>query len=160
MQIFIHTQLAIHLHDILWQLIIFCRERVLNRHPLDYQSNAITTTPTAVYIVKFWRDQVDSAYIHIVIVITQREQKRLNYIRVWLSILRIIDSIDRWLPRVGLNHYTLSYHSYAITTTPTAALNCKSRRDQMDRAYIYIVMFSKKKEKRVHYLKPGVSNVR
>jgi len=30
----------------------------------------------------------------------------------------------------------------------------------MDRAYIYIVMFSKKKEKRVHYLKPGVSNVR
>jgi hypothetical protein len=37
-----------------------------------------------VYVTKFRRDHVDSAYLHIVIVITQREQKRLNYIGVGL----------------------------------------------------------------------------
>jgi hypothetical protein len=54
----------------------------LNHRPLEYQSNAITTTPTAVCVVKFRREQLDSPYLHIVIVITQREQKRLNYIRI------------------------------------------------------------------------------
>jgi len=35
-----------------------------------------------VYTIKFRRDQVDSAFLHIVIVITQREQKRFNIIVV------------------------------------------------------------------------------
>jgi hypothetical protein len=125
----------------------------LNRHPLDNQSNAITTTPTVVYIVNFWRFQLDSEYLHMVIVITQREQKTL-------SILRLFPSLHIFMLRVGLNHHRLSHQSNAITTTPTAVICCKSWCDQMDTAYIYIVMVSGNKRKRMHFFKPGVSKVR
>jgi hypothetical protein len=54
----------------------------LNHHPLNHQSNAITTTPTTEMLIKSRRDRVDSAYLHIVMVIAQREQNRFNYISV------------------------------------------------------------------------------
>ncbi|EFX60996.1 hypothetical protein DAPPUDRAFT_274842 [Daphnia pulex] len=38
----------------------------LNRYPLNYHINAITTTPTTEMLIKSRRDEVDSAYFHIV----------------------------------------------------------------------------------------------
>ncbi len=54
----------------------------LNHHPLSHQFNAITTTLTTDMIIKSRCDQMDSAYLHIVMVIAQREKNRFNYISV------------------------------------------------------------------------------
>jgi hypothetical protein len=54
----------------------------LNHHLLSHQSNAITTTPATEMMIKSRCDQMDSAYLHIVMVIAQREQNRFNYISV------------------------------------------------------------------------------
>ena len=54
----------------------------LNHHPLGHQFNAITTTPATEMVIKSRCDQMDSAYLHIVMVIAQREQNRFNYISV------------------------------------------------------------------------------
>jgi hypothetical protein len=54
----------------------------LNHHLLSHQSNPITTTPATEMMIKSRCAQMDSAYLHIVMVIAQREQNRFNYISV------------------------------------------------------------------------------
>jgi hypothetical protein len=49
---------------------------------LSHQPNAVTTLPATEMIIKSRCDQMDSAYLHIVMVIAQREQNRFNYISV------------------------------------------------------------------------------
>jgi hypothetical protein len=51
-----------------------------NHHPLSQQSNAVTTTPATEMIIKSRCEQMDCAYLHIVMVIAQREQNRFYYI--------------------------------------------------------------------------------
>jgi hypothetical protein len=63
-------------------LVLSCSPGLgLNHHPLNHQSNVITTTPPSE-MMKSRCDQMDGAYLHIVMVIAQREQNRFNYISV------------------------------------------------------------------------------